>query len=419
MAERVLLLGTTGVDKKAVIDKLRDYAKSHHVFFVDSDFERDFIVVNNRKIHHYLRSKLETQQKWWKEGWGGEKSTGNKGFKSLLKKDENILLCLHGVLTGLLTGTRCPIHIESLQKFKPNKIITLIDDVYMNWHRTTKRAGELAYKGTPTLEQLFNARRQEILLSEVIAGQIESFSKHYVLATRHPTRSLFRLLFCPNVRTIYLSFPISGPRRLLKEKNDSSGIKEVNAFLKAANQFELEHDDVVCFYPLSIDEFPLRDAFNEYPKRSNDKSPPGDTMTFDLRKRWDTKEFWGEGILLINEKEIPLSIDLPIDQVKDAIGFLKADVRTRDYSLVLQSDCLVVFNPWFKNERATGVRNEIDLAQLNGIPVHIYQNKDHDENREAKKVIKGVSSPSMGDSVSADLIVFCETIKDLFASVLK
>ena len=415
MAERVLILGTTGTEKAAVLSKLERYAQSQPVKLelLPVHFENDCVLKADPRLelHGYLDAPKDQQKKFWLHGWEVFKSL----YKDKANQSKTILLSMHGVLTRSLTGTQSPIDIKCLRDFSPTKIITLIDDVYIKRYRTAERAKGMRYRGMPTLEELLDARRTEIFLGDLIASHVSRQPAHYVLAVRHPVRALYRLLCVDSkgVKTVYLSFPISDPRTLLKDKKDDSGIREVNEFLKKANEFESKNPQVVCFCPLTIDEYPLLRA-----------SKKGGFKVLQLKSRWDVREFYEEE-LLFNNADLPTKIEIPSGEVEDAAGFIKADVSSRDYRLVLQSKRLAILNPWFefedkqgkiKGELTGGVRNEIRLATKNCIPCHIYQNPLRDKRGKAKEMLDPRPG-SLGWDPSSVYITFHETIDGLFKAL--
>jgi adenylate kinase len=398
MARRILLLGTTGVSKENVVKKLEEYLRARRDIpnFVSLDFERQYIESPRRKLYNYLDDPEDRQRSLWREAW----VRCNREIQSI--QDKDVILAIHGVLVRPLFGTRSPVYIDDLKQFQPTAIVTLIDDVYTKWYRTEDRARGRTYVGRPTLAQLLDARRAEIFLGDVLATNIAPADvplQNYVVAIRHPARVLDRLLFRPHVpKTVYLSFPISGPRRLARQ-GDKSGIAEVNAFLTRACEVERSDLNTVFFCPLTIDELPLIATLDQH-------HTDQDTIEFHMNERWDIEEFYGAEILLTNPDSIPEILKLPRQYVQDAVPFIRTDVATRDYRLVLQSRSLIVFNPWFQGEQSRGVDSEIDCALHHGIPVHIFQDSLHDPEGVARKTLKGGESGALGGRPTDDYINF-------------
>lgn len=416
MGEYVLILGVTGVAKNNAFSQLKKYIDSQGIElnYKVVDFEKEFLAPvlaeNEKDLYSYLDDTNLRQRQLWLEAW--------KRFKPVLKKlkknrDKHIFLSLHGVNTREFTGTRSAVNIQSIvEDFSPTKIVTLIDNVYLKWSRTWGRAEGEPKRGQPTLEQLSDARRAEIFIGDVIAGHQEIKPRHYVLAVCHPARTLYRLLFgSKDIRTVYLSFPISGPRRLL-DNGDNSGISEVNGFLKEVNTFELKNPKIACFCPLTIDELPLVKNLPVVDEKDEEKH----LVNFSLEsKRWNVKDFWSDQILLCDS--IPPEISIPLKQIKEALGFISSDVGLRDYRLVRQAKYLIVFNPWFKGEETQGVRNEISMAVLCGLSVYIYQDPQHDNNGDAKKFLLP-NKGTLGVDPKSHLIRFYESIERALQQVL-
>ena len=330
--------------------------------------------------------------------------TGWTKFAKVLPTVENTILSLHGVLVRPLYTIRTPIDLDSLKQFRPDTIITLIDDVYMMWHRTTQRAAQEESKGRPTLEQLLTGRRAELFLGDIIRSHCEVKRQNTLIAVKHPARVLDRLLFGPpNLRCIYLSFPISGPRRD-QVGGDDSGIKEVNTFLSQAAKFEKDNAGFVCFNPLTIDELPMLGLLKGSTKKK--------LVEFSSAKRWNVRKFLGNETLLTLDSDTPPTFELKRDELDRADGLIRADVATRDYRLVMQSDFLVVFNPWYDGRETGGVGNEIRCALFHRIPVKIYQDKEHDRSGQARKQLKKAPG-SLGAPTESTYIQFYETTDDL------
>lgn len=358
MQERVILLGPTGIEKKDVIKGLSEFAKTQagQWGFEWVDFEHSYLgaILTSRDMEFpgYMDAPDETQRELWLAAWQ-ELTTAIHVNSS----DRHILLGLHAVITRLTTGTRCSIDIPSVVAFRPTKVFVLIDDIYMMWRRTEERARGQGYKGRPSLVQLLDARRAELLVGSLIARHVSPKPRLYVLAVRHPARALFRLIFGKEVRPTYLSFPITGPRLDLRA-GDESGIREVNNFIRMANSWEHKTPNLVCLCPLTIDEYPLLRAL-ESPQKQQDK------VVFPLGMRWNVREFWKDEILLFDEAKTPGEIVLEEEEVRAAAGMIVADVGLRDYQLVRQSRRLAVLNPWYRTkgadnaEPSSGVLSEI------------------------------------------------------------
>lgn len=405
MGRRILVLGSTGVGKAVALQQLSNYrerlAGVPVKFF---DFEKDFVEAE-RPLYQYLDVDEVAQRRIWQAAW----VRFLEEFGAL--GDTDVILAMHGVVVRKMYGFRTPIIIDDIKRFSPSLIITLIDDVYLQWARTERRAHGEDHIGRPTLAQLLAARRAEIFLADIIAAHVNPPTLNYALAVHHPARTLDRLIFGAATRrkTIYLSFPISGPRRDQGE-GDSSGIDGINAFLAAASEFDRASPPAVCFCPLTIDELPLA-------AECDATADNADEVAFNVRaKRWDVRQFYGSDPLLTVPESHPVEVRIPRQDCEDAVGLIKTDVAVRDYRLVSQASCLVVLNPWYKGNATGGVRNEIRAAMLAMKPVYVYQDPAHDPNGQAVAQLKG-SRGSLGDIPRAEYIHFHRSIPALFDAV--
>lgn len=310
------------------------------------------------------------------------------------------------VVVSDVYGARSVVDISQLAKdFKPTLIITLIDDVYSAWWRTEARAkANSVIGGNPSFEQLVMARRSEMMLGDMLALQsdVEPMCRHVVLAVHHPTDTLWNLV-ANDAHAIYLSFPISQPRRLLGE-GDLEGQQAINAYHHEILRRQIDNPTLAFISPLAIDELP----FAEVLKRG--RQPPGGTITFDWQdrvfavasrreaERWSPSELWGDStVLLSGPAPEPIPIDLPASDstdskpsYEDVVGLLKTDVSWRDYRLVSQSAALAVFCPVMKGstDLSSGVRMEVEQATTHHIPSFVYQNSEWDPHGLVEKALQ-------------------------------
>lgn len=394
MAQKILILGITGVDKKVAIANLLDYFKKRRPkedFPITVDFENDYLK-KRVPLHDFLSEKEHIQWMYWKEAW-------QKFIEDYPNPEKDIILTLHGVIASRMYGFRIPINYGCLQEWKPTKVVTLIDDVYLNWFRTEKRARELDWRGRPTIEQLLMARRAETAVGDSIVRYCgpDKYARNPMVAVRHPARVLYRLLYGPeDLKPIYLSFPISGPREL-EAKGSRAGIDEVNGFMRRAAQFEKENPGACCFCPLTIDELPLQRLLGDFKESEADPKREPIKMNVHelLSRRWNVRDFWGEETLLCDDEyfqdAVFEDIVLKPEKIEDVLGLIRTDVGYRDFRLVIQSQRLAIFNPRFRDgeEISRGVEAEWECAKQHAIPCHVYQDEKYDKEHLTKARIEG------------------------------
>jgi len=275
-----------------------------------------------------------------------------------------------------------------LGQFQPDVVITLIDDIYDVYWRLSEPGG--LYDPIPNVEtvrhferlsQILQWRSNEILLTDhLVEAAFRGDVQAFVLAVKHPIATAERLIYEQPERFFYLSHPISQPRRMQRDHQESDAeqlIKEVQNVADSLRQ------QGIVFEPTTIDE--LRFATVESPEGS------GKTKIPCLLKRWPMEDghrlLWvpperrgnpldPEGIfaspdddavarILFDPSAAPgdrgvarklLTASELVRHLYEEIG---KQVNSRDHRLVEQSDCLVVYRPVFAGHSSDGVLQEI------------------------------------------------------------
>jgi len=145
---------------------------------------------------------------------------------------------------------------------KPHvKIITLIDDIFSIWQRIKKKEQDVFLDTSMRLREILSWRSLESIRSESLNNWL-SYSKegimsvnNYLVSVRHPYTTFHNLIFNEKPITIYLSYPITEPRKSL------DGIKEINQYRAELHKIGSEGGAVV-FDPVTIDELSLVTALN-------------------------------------------------------------------------------------------------------------------------------------------------------------
>lgn len=389
---RVLLLGTTGIEKQQIASRLSEWAdRSLGQSFRIMDFEKEYLTNSakgGRPLSWFLAQEVRVQHRSWQHAWDRLAEDGR-----LEEADENTILCVHASIVRGNYGVRCVCDLNRLGQFAPDVVVTLIDDVYNQWWLTEHRAHGELHRGRPTLEQLIMARRTEQLLGDMLSLHGPKQARHLVLAVSHPRRTLGNYLFTAK-RVVYLSFPISRPREMLSEDGNSTGLDAVNEFLKQLYEYQESHPDVAFVNPLAIDELPLLPTLDDPSAKAEAKDGPKQVagVRFDLARRWDMSDFWptaeslGPGPLPENDRR-----PLIRQQVENAAGLIWTDVGWRDFRMVMQADALAVLDPVMARERLSrGVEAEMLAAISEGKPVYILQEPELDPN---KKLLEWIGEP--------------------------
>jgi hypothetical protein len=359
--KRVLLLGPTGVDKAAAMQRVlarMDATLGHKFRFVD--FENEFLKprVSARNWVTFLAQDLSQQVAAWRRAWDD--------FKKTLD-GEMVVLGLHSTYVSGILGLRCPVQIPSIcGDFQPSLIISLVDDVFQMWHRTETRAQGEEIKGRPTFEQLLTARRAEQLLGDIILSHTDNPKARHILCAAGNNIDALTNIMIFDAPVTYLSFPITAPRELAKS-GDMSFTEIINqAHQLAATEMAAKRQRAFIS-PLSIDELPL--VFKAKADEEAEK------VTFNCKaERWNPADLWGDENLAI----LPCMTDdiiIPMSQIENASSAMQTDVGWRDRRLVLQSASLAIVCPKPPNENriTRGVEDEIQTAIAVGIMCNYWQ----------------------------------------------
>ncbi len=417
MHERVLLLGPTGLDKRAVADAAVAELHEQHGHPVRVlGFETDFLerLPQAHGLISYLQKPMYDQAQLWREAWNRAAPELNQPGVTLLN--------LHATAVRDYYGVRITADVDRIcQDFDPTLIVTLADDVYSMWHRTEYRAQGDASRGRPTMEQLLMARRVEAMVGDLIERrQLErhKLARHVFLAVNHPVTTLTNIIL-GNAQIVYLSFPISAPRDLEQSKvkahqKTAAAIKEeINAFHALALDAQRHNPRVAFVSPLAIDELPFAAALQTVHGAKK-------TFTFPAQKRrWPTSELWPNTPFLI-KNQAPVVTNIPIDAARAVTGMIGTDVGWRDYRLVLQAHYLACYSPILPRPNAEwriarGVAGELEKATGNFIPCHVYQNPRFDPTGEWERWLG--SAGTMGSSDKNTFIVKEESVQAVIGAV--
>jgi hypothetical protein len=302
-------------------------------------------------------------------------------------------------------------------------VLTFIDDVFDMFHRLSgeeqvfpllsyikdeyhRRKNEdrdipsapsdqyvLAFEHVITiLHRLLEWRSREMTSGDMLARRCDA--EHFVLAIKHATETAVSLVRLGNgdgsLMPVYLSHPISEPRRLQKKhpaKEWDKFVTEFQTFVEAAAEVQVDGKRAIFFMPTAIDEL-----------RFADLAPPPNFPT--LERRWpliqhkhgllydtppgqDYEAF--ESAVLLNEIFNPLGgtykitegfidedepgkladtykeVQLPdpsMNAVHGLVGGLqqqmKIQLAIRDHALVRQSGRLLLYRPFFAKGSLTG-----------------------------------------------------------------
>ncbi len=383
---RIIFTGPSGVEKKTVFEKIKDqYLSQKGIPRKEAErFIQRFSIEDEIKevmdIHHISVFLSEEKPSRQKDIW-------EEALNRLLKKIKNVSPKIH----TFIEMHTCYFYGHSRFRFwtfpeiaslNPTGFITLIDDAYSIWYRI--RARELVpYGSYIRLQDIIEWRRIETLLTDLLACSLGV--KNYVVAVKHPSQMLYRLLF-EDVKSllIYAAYPITEPRQ---PQYGSEGRKEIDD-----HRYFLHSQPYIVFDPLTIDERAFLFAFiHKYGEEAITEPPSFANEVLTLREadRWPLpKEF----TMVSDPPDIfsPQSPKLPSDEVhaiispyqreREALSVIDTQIIERDFRYISEIDLMVAYRPLWRGKESKGVRTEMQYSK--GLaPLIVYHHPSEDRMR--------------------------------------
>jgi hypothetical protein len=359
---KVIFAGHAGINKAHVIDSLkREIIRNYYQIDPDSISAEKIAHNHNigtydleKEIESYLGVKtlvpfLET------DGEAQQRKIWIEGMKRVLekidsKRPEHCLLSIHLTFqrtSRFFSPLAWPGAIDCIKNFKPDLIVTLINDIYEVQRRIKKGS---YFK----LRELTTWRSVEILMADILANAI--FPDHatsplfpcqhsFVVAVKHPPSMLYRLLFETGVIRIYACIPIS------RTRDEAIKRREIEEVIKVLNKH------FVVFNPLTIDEKPFENLINSAEKNGK--------VHMNLSDRWQMEESL---LPMYYEEMYPIELDLKeiLEITQHRLGEkseIDRNIERRDFRLIDQSRCVLAYRPRYGNKDVSqGMRAEIIYA---------------------------------------------------------
>ncbi len=360
---KVLFAGTPGVRKAVALENLRLAVQRlfprERILTQKSPDQADRIPLLDHALYGtnpipFLGQSQDNQKSQWRETFAAIRKEFRKA------QTENHFLGIH-LTYRYQQIPSCILDFQDLVKWHPDCIVTFIDDAYCVRERIHKGG----YKSF-TLSELVLWRAEEILVGDLLARTISPTKPppNYVIAVKHPSELLARLLFQDHIARVYTSFNISD----VKKKADLREV--IDNFRKTIHA----QKGCVAFDPLTIDELPL---LYQIPRFRRNTRVPYDASN--PTHRWPVLD---QGSILASDEDLSpeYPIRIPLRELKDARNAIDAQVRNRDIRLVDQAHFLVVYRPTLsgKAELSTGVHTEVERALTTGRPIIWYIRKGDD-----------------------------------------
>ncbi len=270
--------------------------------------------------------------------------------------------------------------------FRPSNIFCLIDDIYRCQFRMLNGSVQFYFR----LGEILRWRNIESLLADMLADEVvrgplvresstNPFDRSPLIAINQPVSTLLRYVREPKLPRVYLSYPISEPKKAFA-RGELASMHETNDF----RHYFLEK--FTTFDPVTIDELPLKYVAEKYDASLLEEANQlvGSLFSQDLLSRTEEegnkalklRTFFSNSLLkdaklaireqdlwqrgndeydrsLISEKPMDIP-SLSYQEVRgitiggdsdDEHSELERQVRLRDLRLIDQSDCVITFRP--------------------------------------------------------------------------
>src|SRR5688572_26761659 len=256
-------------------------------------------------------------------------------FKEILRaaeRHEHLLVNTHATFRWR-HGLFAAFDFDQIKALDANLYMTVLDNVE-SVHQRLVRDHDIDH----TLKDIMVWREEELLATEILANITKGFGHFYMISRGRnipTTQTIYRLMFEPRRKKVYLSFPMSHVMDL------PDTLAEIDAFrAKLAEHF-------ITFDPGDVDEFVLH--------------------TTALKAMAE-----GQTTMEVQAAEGPVT--LKTADVAQISGDIMGQIYARDFKMVDQSDMIVSLVPELPNGKpglSSGVERELHHAFEGGKEVYV------------------------------------------------
>ena len=327
---RLIVTGQVGLDKKPFLQQVADIASNHghevSLFHVGELMCAEAPDIVPRRILDLPRQRLTALRR--------------SVFKDILTKAAsgvNIMVNTHATFRWKHGLFHAYDH-HQIRELEPDLYVTLVDNVDAV-HERLDREHEISH----TLKDILVWREEEIVVTEAMAEAVGGYGRSFVISRSNPkitTQSLYRLMFEPQRKRIYPSFPMT---HILDQQTI---VREVERFRDTL----AEH--FITFDPADMNEKRLIVDAMGAEKRGEDQ------LT-----------------LMVNGREITL----PVTQITRVARDIDAQIYARDFKLIEQSDMIVSYIPALPDGKpvlSSGVERELQHAHESTKEVYVIWRPD-------------------------------------------
>ena len=313
---RAIVTGQVGVEKAPFLEAVRRMAQNDgvdlHVCHVGDMMYTEAPDVPPGRILNLPITRLNTLRR--------------SVFKEILRfaeKHEHIIVNTHATFRWR-HGLFAAFDFDQIKAFNADLYATLLDNAE-NVHHRMLRDHDVSH----TLKDVMVWREEELLATEILANILRGYGHFYMLSRGRGlgnAQTLFRLMFRPEMKKAYLSFPMSHVMNLPQT------LAEIDAFKQQMMQ------NFTCFDPADVDEFSLH------------------TRALEALSQ-------GHQQINIETTEGPLTIKSA--DVAAISSDIMGQIYARDFKMIDQSDIIISYVPQLASGKpavSSGVERELQHA---------------------------------------------------------
>jgi adenylate kinase len=322
---RAIVTGQVGVDKGPYLEQVKAEAKKAghdlEVLHVGKMMYREAPDVPPGRILNLPITRLNTLRRGvFKE------------IQRISAEHEHVLVNTHATFRWR-HGLFAAFDFDQIKEFNADLYLTILDNAE-SVHQRLTREHDIDH----SLKDIMVWREEELLATEVLANAIRGYGHFFMMSRGRnvlTTRTIYRLMFEPEKKKVYLSFPMSHVMDL------PDTLAEIDRFKGAIN----EH--FITFDPADVDEFVLHTAA--------------------VKALQD-----GHTTIEVNAADGPIT--LKTADVAQISGDIMGQIYARDFKMIDQSDMIISLVPELPSGKpglSSGVERELHHAFEGGKEVYV------------------------------------------------
>ena len=244
------------------------------------------------------------------------------------------------------------IDIPTIRRWRPDCIITLVDDMLDIHAALSRRDAEQHTNFRLRLREILAWRSAEIAMADLLARNLyeRRTIPHYVVGVKHPAEMLYRLIFHRRrFPVVYSSFPITAIRYDADRRDSVDGIRH-----------EL-HRRFIVFDPLTLDEGTPQ-VFDKA------QAACADGVTEIVISADEAR--WPLGNAGTLKDGLPSAFPMTLDprEALEVWDDMENQVRHRDLTMVEQAQCVAAYRITMGGRLSTGMYSELMYASHTAEP---------------------------------------------------